>query len=242
DITRVANEISKRTGGTMDVLVNDAAAADWTSPADGILLEAFFNVIGHYAGAVTRAFMPLLIKVGRGTILFTSSIASILCMPYNGSYGASKAAINALADTLRIELAPFEVKVVSVRGLDLRISSSALSYSHIIEARDRHNRVQPAAAAEFRRSLPGRSKPVEHSSFRDVFAIGTKGSTPTHVYAKAVIDEALRKSLAPWFWTGALSWFLSVFAWRGILPWDGIVSKQYGLNKLAEIVHAQKRV
>ncbi|KAI4524101.1 hypothetical protein K525DRAFT_267345 [Schizophyllum commune Loenen D] len=77
--------------------------------------------------------MPLLIKVGRGTILFTSSIASILCMPYNGSYGASKAAINALADTLRIELAPFEVKVVSlatgiiVSNLPLQLSFDEVS-------------------------------------------------------------------------------------------------------------------
>ena len=60
------------------------------------------NVIGHYA--VTRAFIPLLIKADRGTILFTSSIASIVYMPYNEAYGASKAAINALADTLRVEL------------------------------------------------------------------------------------------------------------------------------------------
>ncbi|KAL1675124.1 hypothetical protein EV122DRAFT_281378 [Schizophyllum commune] len=225
DVSRVANEISKRTGGTLDILVNNAGVGYSSSVADADMKKVRqlfdINVIGHYA--VTRAFIPLLIEADRGTILFTSSIASILYMPYNRAYGASKAAINALADTLRVELAPFGVKVVSlVTGMIVSNLAPRLNFDEVF----------PESSIY---------KPVEHS-FRDVFARGTKGSTPTHVYAKAVVDEALKKSPAPWFWTGALSylaWFLSVFAWRGGL--DGIVSKQYGLNKLADIVRAQKR-
>ncbi|KAL1726705.1 hypothetical protein EV714DRAFT_276322 [Schizophyllum commune] len=225
DVSRVANEISKRTGGTLDILVNNAGVGYSSSVADADMKKVRqlfdINVIGHYA--VTRAFIPLLIKADRGTILFTSSIASIVHLPYNGAYGASKAAINALADTLRVELAPFGVKVVSlVTGMVVSNLAPRLNMDEVF----------PEGSIY---------KPVEHG-FRDVFARGTKGSTPTDVYAKAVVDEAVKKSPAPWFWTGGLSrlaWFLSVFAWRG--SFDGIVSKQYGLDKLAKIARAQKR-
>ncbi|KAL1712337.1 hypothetical protein EV715DRAFT_213819 [Schizophyllum commune] len=225
DISRVANEVSKRTGGTLDILVNNAGVGYSSSVADADMKKVRqlfdINVIGHYA--VTRAFIPLLIKADRGTILFTSSIASIVYMPYNAAYGASKAAINALADTLRVELAPFGVKVVSlVTGMVVSNLAPRLNMDEVF----------PEGSIY---------KPVEHG-FRDVFARGTKGSTPTNVYAKAVVDEAVKKSPAPWFWTGGLSrlaWFLSVFAWRG--SFDGIVSKQYGLDQLAKIARAQKR-
>ena len=191
------------------------------------------NVIGHYA--VTRAFIPLLIKADRGTILFTSSIASIVYMPYNAAYGASKAAINALADTLRVELAPFGVKVVSVSGyIDFVMCAHLRCVSKLVTGMVVSNLAPRLNMDEV---FPEGSiyKPVEHG-FRDVFARGTsksyflppsvlanclprtEGSTPTDVYAKAVVDEAVKKTPAPWFWTGGLSrlaWFLSVFAWRG---------------------------
>ncbi|KAL1700797.1 hypothetical protein EV121DRAFT_294847 [Schizophyllum commune] len=225
DIQQVASEISKRTGGTLDILVNNAGVSYSSAVADADMAKVRqlfdINVIGHYA--VTRAFIPLLIKADRSTVLFTSSLSSIIYLPYNAAYGASKAAINALADTLRVELAPFGVRVVSL--LTGMVVSNLAPRLNIDE-------VFPEGSIY---------KPVEHGS-RDVFAKGTKDSTPTDVYAKAVVDEALKKSPAPWFWTAALSrlgWFLSVFAWRG--SFDGIVSKQYGLDKLAETVRAQKK-
>ena len=71
------------------------------------------NVVGHYA--MTHAFIPLLLKSDRGVVLFTSSIGGVVPMPLNAAYSASKAAISALSDTLRLELAPFGVKVINVR-------------------------------------------------------------------------------------------------------------------------------
>ncbi|KAI5899377.1 NAD(P)-binding protein [Schizophyllum commune H4-8] len=225
DISPVANEISKRTGGTLDILVNNASVGmlpkfpirpSRTQTWKKVRQLFDISVIGHYA--VTRAFIPLLIKADRGP--------SISYMPYNGAYGSSKAAIDAIADTLRVEQ---RVKVVSLRRQARVLTVTRLK---LVTGTVMSNL---APRLNFDGVFPGGSmyKPIEHS-FRDVFARGTKGSTPTHVYAKAAVDEALKKSPAHWFWTGALSysiWLLS----------DGIVSKQYGLNKLGEIVRAQKR-
>lgn len=66
------------------------------------------NVIGLVA--VTQAFLPLLRKA-RGRVVNMSSIAGRAAMPYMGPYAASKHALEALSDALRIELQHTGVRV-----------------------------------------------------------------------------------------------------------------------------------
>ena len=61
------------------------------------------NVFG--ALAMVQAALPHL-PSGRGRIVFVGSISGRLAVPYIGPYSASKFALRALADALRIELAP----------------------------------------------------------------------------------------------------------------------------------------
>lgn len=63
--------------------------------------------------AVTTAFSPLLIAA-KGTLINIGSAAGKAPLPWAGYYNASKAAVNVLTDQFRIELAPFDVKVISV--------------------------------------------------------------------------------------------------------------------------------
>ncbi|BDE07467.1 short-chain dehydrogenase/reductase [Vulcanimicrobium alpinum] len=69
------------------------------------------NVFG--AIAVTQAFLPML-RAARGRIVFVGSISGRLASPFIGPYSASKFALRALTDALRIELAPFGVGVTLV--------------------------------------------------------------------------------------------------------------------------------
>lgn len=57
--------------------------------------------------------MPLL-ENSKGTIVSISSIASAAPFPWQGWYNASKAAVSSLNNQLRLELSPFDVKVISV--------------------------------------------------------------------------------------------------------------------------------
>ncbi|MEA3470645.1 MAG: SDR family NAD(P)-dependent oxidoreductase [Thermodesulfobacteriota bacterium] len=66
------------------------------------------NVIGHIA--VTQALLPLLRK-GRGRIVNMGSIAGRMPQPYLGPYSASKAALEAVTDSLRMELRPLKIPV-----------------------------------------------------------------------------------------------------------------------------------
>jgi len=66
------------------------------------------NVVGLIA--VTQALLPLLRKA-RGRVVNMSSIAGRAAMPYMGPYAASKHALEALSDALRIELQHTGVRV-----------------------------------------------------------------------------------------------------------------------------------
>ena len=66
------------------------------------------NVIGQIA--VTQAMLPML-RESRGRIVNIGSIAGRSALPMTGPYAASKFAMEALTDSLRVELMPFGIKV-----------------------------------------------------------------------------------------------------------------------------------
>lgn len=100
---------------TLDVLVNNAGTAfpapiELLPPAE-LLAQLNLNVVAQVA--VLQAVMPLLKKAG-GMIINVSSISGRVTAPITGAYSASKFALEALSDALRIELAPFGVRVVVI--------------------------------------------------------------------------------------------------------------------------------
>ena len=52
---------------------------------------------------------------GEVTSLNIGSVSGVLVTPFAGAYCASKAAVNALSDALRLELAPFGIRVMEVQ-------------------------------------------------------------------------------------------------------------------------------
>jgi NAD(P)-dependent dehydrogenase (short-subunit alcohol dehydrogenase family) len=100
-------------GHGVDVLVNNAgygelAPVEMVDDAD---LRAQFetNVFGLMA--VTRAFLPRMRERGEGRIINVSSLGGTFTAPLFGVYSASKYAVEALSDALRIELHPFGIRV-----------------------------------------------------------------------------------------------------------------------------------
>ena len=66
-----------------------------------------------------RAALPAMRKAGGGTVLLISSVAAVYAIPFQAYYSASKAAVNAFADALRTEVAPFGVRVCAVMPGDI---------------------------------------------------------------------------------------------------------------------------
>lgn len=97
----------------LDALLNNAGTAYPAPvellPLDDLRRQLEINVVGQVA--VIQAALPLL-KAGRGVIVNVSSMGGRIAFPITGAYHASKFALEALSDSLRIELAPFGVRVV----------------------------------------------------------------------------------------------------------------------------------
>jgi NAD(P)-dependent dehydrogenase (short-subunit alcohol dehydrogenase family) len=107
--------------GALDALVNNAGIAI-AMPLEFIPLQELrrqleVNVIGQIA--VTQAFLPHL-RRSQGRVVFVGSIAGKSALPFLGAYAASKHALEALADSLRIELRPFGVAVSLVEPGTIR--------------------------------------------------------------------------------------------------------------------------
>ena len=54
-------------------------------------------------------------KLRRGTIVNVGSVSGVVATPFAGAYCASKAALHALTDSLRMEAKPFGIDVVSLQ-------------------------------------------------------------------------------------------------------------------------------
>jgi NAD(P)-dependent dehydrogenase (short-subunit alcohol dehydrogenase family) len=100
-------------GRGVDVLVNNAGygqGAPLAEATDEDIRKQFdTNVFGLMS--VTRAFLADMIARGSGRIINVSSIGGRITFPMMGVYHASKYAVEALSDALRMEVAPFGIRV-----------------------------------------------------------------------------------------------------------------------------------
>ena len=64
---------------------------------------------------ITQACLPGMRNLRKGTIVNLSSIAGKFAFPGSGVYAATKYAVEGITDALRIELAPFGIRVVAIR-------------------------------------------------------------------------------------------------------------------------------
>ena len=109
-----------------------------------------------------------------------------------GSYNASKAALHAYSNTMRVELAPFGVKVIVIctGGVESRI-------------------------ARVERSLPPNSVylPISHG-YQKRLTQPQEEAMPSTVYARSVVKQVLQPNPKAWIWEGSyvwLMWFFSTF-------------------------------
>lgn len=80
-------------------------------PLGALRRQLEVNVVGQ--AGVVQATLPRL-RESRGRIVFVSSLSGRVATPLTGAYNASKFALEGMADTLRLELAPWRVRIVLV--------------------------------------------------------------------------------------------------------------------------------
>ncbi|MCJ1456638.1 hypothetical protein MMC28_007000 [Mycoblastus sanguinarius] len=215
-IQMVVADVRKTTGGTLDFLVNNAGAGSVMPLLDADLKTAreIYDLNVFSVLAVTQAFAPSLIAA-KGKVINIGSIVGRMAQAYTGIYNSSKAATNLLSETLRLELAPFNVQVITVVTGTVKTQFFAS---------------QPSA------ELPKGSLylPVLDDIQKAATGEATeKDAMERSVFAAGFVANAMKTKSDPWYWRGTntrLVWFVTTF-FRHTYP-DSIFYKSSGLNKL----------
>jgi len=112
-IAAAVESVLAETGGGIDALFNNGAYAQPGAIEDlsTNVLRAQFeaNFFGWHE--LTRRIIPAMRRQGHGRIVMNSSILGFIALGFRGPYNCTKFAVEAYADTLRIELAPSGIRV-----------------------------------------------------------------------------------------------------------------------------------
>ena len=111
----------------IDLLISNAGfgisgAIEFTQTADA-RRQLEVNVLGSLN--IAKAVLPYMRQKRDGMIIFTSSVAAVLSIPYQAFYSASKSAINALALALRNEVSSFGIRVCAMMPGDVKTGFTA---------------------------------------------------------------------------------------------------------------------
>lgn len=112
-IAQLVDNVLERTNGKLTALVNNAgfgmpgAMEDLTR--DAMRYQFEINLFGLQE--LTNAMIPVFRKQGGGRIVNISSVVGRLSLPFMGIYSASKFALEAVSDALRVELSTDKIKV-----------------------------------------------------------------------------------------------------------------------------------
>ena len=131
-MTSGVNRILEETG-RIDVLVNNAGYGSYGAiedvPIDEARRQFEVNVFG--LARLTQLVSPHMRTRGSGTIINISSIGGRLTTPLGGWYHATKYAVEALSDALRMELRPFGIDVVVVEPGGIRTEWASIAADHL---------------------------------------------------------------------------------------------------------------
>jgi len=129
---RVVDRILEETR-EIDVLVNNAGFAV-PGPVEDVSVESSrrqFDVLVHGTHAMTQAVLPSMRDRDRGRIVMLSSVLGVANSPGIGLYGAAKAAVESLSDSLRMELRRTGVSVTLVEPAWVDTDFSATAADHL---------------------------------------------------------------------------------------------------------------
>jgi NADP-dependent 3-hydroxy acid dehydrogenase YdfG len=216
-IDQVVQTISQH-HNKLDLLINNAGFGAMGPVLDcsPTQLQLQFQTNVFSLVHVTRSLLPLLLE-SRGTVVNIGSVSAEFVTPYAGVYCASKAAVHAINTALRLELAPFGVKVVLVQPGAIASEFGATASQQAEQHLSEHSIWWPLREGIRRRARASQNKP-----------------TPTQLFAKQVVRKLLQPTtprlisagygsfalpfLTRWFPVPLLDWLLRR---QFLLPADG---------------------
>jgi len=168
--------------GSVDVLVNNAAQGLDASVAEGKIENMRYVMDVNVFGAIygVQAVVPHMKRQGSGCIVNVSSVESRIAVPFNGIYSATKAALTAITDALRMELEGTGIKVINVYpGLTVTAFHKNTIREVELPPRSRWLRgVPPSAAAKTIVQAVRREQREAFVTLGDAVAVAIKNVSP----------------------------------------------------------------
>src|SRR3990167_8320046 len=175
-IRAAVETVLDRTQGRLYALVNNGAYGQPGAVEDlsRETLRAQFETNLFGTQELTNLVIPAMRAQGEGRIIQMSSMLGIVCLAYRGAYNATKFALEALSDTMRLEL----------RNTNIHVS--------IIEPGPITSRFRANAYAAFKRHIDR-----EHSVHREYYArveqrLGGEKPLPFTLPPEAVLKKVIK--------------------------------------------------
>ncbi|KAJ8607596.1 hypothetical protein MRB53_040180 [Persea americana] len=216
-ITRCKERVAHVTGGTLDILFNNAGVEFIKPLLDQDLTEAreLFDVNVWGLLAVTQAFAPLVIE-SRGIIINQSSIDAVINPVFAGIFSASKAAVTRLSEVLRCELEPLGVRVVTVMSgsADTPMFTKPGSQMHLPETSYYYN----TQAQSYKERMDFQSK-----------------AWKVDVLAESIVKSVLAGVRYP-IWPGSFGFLVRILTWIAPISLvDGLINPERGINMVKRL-------
>lgn len=175
---------------TIDVLVNNAGLVIGVDKEfEGNLDEWDIVIDTNIKGllAMTRMVVPGMVERGRGHIINIGSIAGDAAYPGGSVYCATKAAVKALSDGLRIDLVDTPLRVTNIKPGMVETNFSVVRYRGDKETADNfYKGIRPLTGDDVAETIYFAASAPEHIQIAEVLLMPTYQATGTISYKKKV--------------------------------------------------------
>lgn len=203
--------LSEQTGNQLYALINNAAygqpGAVEDLPTDALRQQFETNLFGTHE--LTRLLIPVLRAQTRSHIIQISSILGFICLPYRGAYNASKYALEALTDTMRLELAdsPINLSLIQPGPVASRFRENA--HRAFITAIEPENSLHKVAYEKETRRMQSNKPvpftlPAEAVLEKTIHALESRKPRIRYTVTKPAHTFSVLKRLLPDRWMDAM--------------------------------------
>ena len=210
--------------GTITCLVNNAGFCQ-PGPVELVDTERLrrqFDVNVFGTMAMTRAVLPIFRAAGGGRVITLSSMLGLVSLPYQGIYSASKYALEALSDAMRIEVGRFGIDVVLIEPgwifTPFFKTGTALTPQEWLE----HDAYGPQLTHYFKMSAAAEGDNPQGAD-KAIAAMAGSAEDVAQTVVKALEAErpAVRYTV-----TGMAKWLPRFARWLPTRLWDRLQSRQ----------------